>query len=1108
MRHKLQRALAAASADVRAVLHRALDRPGRGLGAAESEALLRCRARDDVVAVLAAADEARHAAVGDVATYVVNRNINFTNSCTKRCGFCAFSRTAVDGESYLLPTAEVVRRAEEAVRLGRAPRRAAGVHLHAVAGGGAPRRRRRPVADFLADARRAGVDSLPGTSAEILDDGVRATLAKGRLTTAEWLDVVETAHAAGLPTTATMMFGHVEDAGHVARHFSTIRALAERTGMVSEFVPLPFVSTEAPMYKDPARRAALGVRGGTTRRSSCTRWRASRSTAPWTTSRRPGPRSGSAATLLAGANDLGGVLMNESISVAAGARGPARDARRSARPRRARGAAAAALAPLAAPSTTRRSRPRSSRATRSSRGAATGASATPSPGAATGGGAAVPPPAGERRAADVVTYSSCYTVVPTYECFNKCAYCSFRAPIAGGRGDWKSKDDVRADLERVAASGVCEVLVLAGEVRFDSPKRRAWHAMMVDACEAALELDLLPHTNVDARVRDAGAAAAGRAAPPGPEQGPALRMEQLDMAGRLRVPFTTGILCGIGETADDRLRSLDVIAEPRFGHAQECIIQPFSPDPALARFAPGAAPDLPALVAAARAAPGGRRRPAAGGAARAAIRRAPGDDHGRGAGRRRAAKVPAQRREPIIGGAHAVLRASEDGVARQRLRTLLPRGVSRELIPPDETWTGGIMQLYQACAPLVRDLLRSVGSARGDAAPTVREQRLDASGVDGEALMVAEAAEARLDASAFVQPSLETQKAIEDVAAAAGPRLVLMVNPQFRDSDDTLDFLASKAGFLGQLGGFLGGKAQFTKRMDELGFVDVFSLQEYVTTGTQVRIFLSYPHDWQIFALSDRDDEPAVKLGESKERPDYNVIAEVLAANKIEPKIAQSPHARDQDASSAFAARDLSRRGPGPRGRGAARRSRPSPRGPARPDAEGFGSSADARRFLHAVDPSRCADAHVIKGENENEPDVHVCMDFLKRNEPCVVYSIGIANNWLFDDLMLFSFDPTMSGDHKRHPERHTFEPIGIGAATKLETRGAASTANYGGRARYRVETLADMMARHGHDAVTVLRMDVEGAEWDVLAECATSRDGTSSGPREIGGTTTGSTAT
>lgn len=222
-----------------------------------------------------------------------------------------------------------------------------------------------------------------------------------------------------------------------------------------------------------------------------------------------------------------------------------------------------------------------------------------------------------------MTYSSCYTVVPTYECFNKCAYCSFRAPIAGGRGDWKSKDDVRADLERVAASGVCEVLVLAGEVRFDSPKRRAWHAMMVDACEAALELDLLPHTNVGPLLEAEMAALAEvnasmglmleQATPalrlPGaphhraPSKDPALRMEQLDMAGRLRVPFTTGILCGIGETADDRLRSLDVIAEShaRFGHVQECIIQPFSPDPALARFAPGAAPDLPALVAAARA---------------------------------------------------------------------------------------------------------------------------------------------------------------------------------------------------------------------------------------------------------------------------------------------------------------------------------------------------------------------------------------------------------------------------------------------------------------------------------------------------------------------------
>ena len=220
------------------------------------------------------------------------------------------------GDSYIA-IVEAVRRA--------VPR---GVHLHALSPEevlhGA-RRSRRPVADFLADARRAGVDSLPGTSAEILDDGVRATLAKGRLTTAEWLDVVETAHAAGLPTTATMMFGHVEDAGHVARHFATIRALAERTGMVSEFVPWPFVSAEAPMFKDPAKRAALGVRGGPSTREALLVHAVARLAldgavdnlqASW-----PKVGLGFASTLLrVGANDLGGVLMNESISVAAGAR--------------------------------------------------------------------------------------------------------------------------------------------------------------------------------------------------------------------------------------------------------------------------------------------------------------------------------------------------------------------------------------------------------------------------------------------------------------------------------------------------------------------------------------------------------------------------------------------------------------------------------------------------------------------------------------------------------------------------------------------------------------------------------------------------------------------
>jgi len=246
-------------------------------------------------------------------------------------------------------------------------------------------------------------------------------------------------------------------------------------------------------------------------------------------------------------------------------------------------------------------------------------------------------------------------------------------------------------------------------------------------------------------------------------------------------------------------------------------------------------------------------------------------------------KCPLNAEAQLLAARDAILRASNDGVTRQQLRTLLRR--DGDLVPPDETWTGGIMQLYGACRPLARDLLRKIGEARDDK-PSLREQRLDVSGVDGESLLVAEGESARNDASLFIQPSSEIQKTIESVCAAAGPRLVLTLNPQFRDVDDTLDFLAKKTGLLGSIGGFLGGKAAFTDSMDSLGFQETFSLQEFVVTGTQVRIFKAYPFGWRIFALSDRDDEPAISLGSSGEtRPDYNVIAEVLEANKISPKI-------------------------------------------------------------------------------------------------------------------------------------------------------------------------------------------------------------------------------
>ena len=247
-------------------------------------------------------------------------------------------------------------------------------------------------------------------------------------------------------------------------------------------------------------------------------------------------------------------------------------------------------------------------------------------------------------------------------------------------------------------------------------------------------------------------------------------------------------------------------------------------------------------------------------------------------------KCPLNAEAQLLAARDAVLQAAADGVTRQQLRTLLRR--DGELVPPDETWTGGIMQLYGACRPLARDLLRKVGEARETETPTLREQRLDASGVDGESLLLAEGQAAKNDVSLFLQPSTEVQKTVESVSAAAGPRLVLTLNPQYRDVDDTLDFLAKQTGLFGAVGGFLGGKAALTKSMNTMGFRDTFSLQEFVVKGTLVRIFLAYPFGWRIFALSDRDDEAAISLGSSGDtRPDYNIIAEVLEANAIEPKI-------------------------------------------------------------------------------------------------------------------------------------------------------------------------------------------------------------------------------
>jgi FO synthase len=241
----------------------------------------------DLEAVLRWADDVRRDTVGDDVTFVVNRNVNFTNVCYTGCRFCAFAQRRTDADAYSLSLEEVQARAAEAwdvgatevcmqggidpqlpgtayLELAQAIKRGAPeIHLHAyspmeVVNGAA--RMRVSIREFLIAAKEAGVDSLPGTAAEILDDDVRWVLTKGKLPTAQWIEVVQTAHSVGIATTSTMMYGHVDEPRHWAGHLTLLRRLQQESGGFTEFVPLPFVHTNAPLYLAGLARPGPTVR--------------------------------------------------------------------------------------------------------------------------------------------------------------------------------------------------------------------------------------------------------------------------------------------------------------------------------------------------------------------------------------------------------------------------------------------------------------------------------------------------------------------------------------------------------------------------------------------------------------------------------------------------------------------------------------------------------------------------------------------------------------------------------------------------------------------------------------------------------------------------------
>lgn len=323
------------------ILEKAMDEP---INNEEAFYLMNVKGRD-LQALLIAADTVRESEAGDRVTYIENWNINFTNICSGQCGFCAFKRDDLDGDAYYLETERILEIARKAVENGARELCIQGglypgldtyfyedlvrtikselphVHLHSFSPMevyyGA-RNAELSIEEALRILKRAGLGSMPGTAAEILNDDIRAVICPTKLRTGEWVEVIETAHRVGIPTTCTMMYGHIDGPEHRVEHMDILRQIQERTGGFTEFVPLPFMHPRAPIYREG--KAAAGATGADDLKVYAVsrlmfRGLIRNIQASWV---KLGFKFAQVA-LMSGANDLGGTLGEENISRSAGA---------------------------------------------------------------------------------------------------------------------------------------------------------------------------------------------------------------------------------------------------------------------------------------------------------------------------------------------------------------------------------------------------------------------------------------------------------------------------------------------------------------------------------------------------------------------------------------------------------------------------------------------------------------------------------------------------------------------------------------------------------------------------------------------------------------------